>query len=272
MKLTLEHRREGHTYDGRIVWSNEPDDPSKMVETITRELDIFTGLSFARMMARFSGYAMQNEAAELVMRRTERDDLKPITLDETTTRLLREDPAAAIEAMSSVHQISERAKKQMEKKIEDKVSVKDNVKLQLRAGHDTLADAFGDLIYLRLRPHEKDGMQGECPFTGKWVGFGAHADNTSQFLLKTGRSNAHVDWIPIDIIGGSASENPKWVTVKTAVLLNYHHRLADVAPPERFFIPRKWNKTSPWITHVELRQMYKEYKKEKAECLDEDKG
>lgn len=250
-KLTLEHRREGHAYDGRIVWDDEPDDPSKMVYTVEKELDTFKQWSFPRMMARFAREAITRPEAELIMLRTEREDLKPFLLDAGTSRRLREDPASVIASMSVDHRVVERAKVQLE----DNVKVEDSVKLQLRAGHDTLADAFGDFVYLKLRPHKTDGMQGECPFTGTWVGFGAHADNTSQFLLKTGRQNAHADWLPIELVGGSKTENPKWVRVKTEVLLRHVIK-------GQFFIPRKWNKTSPWITHGELERMYEEYKKE----------
>lgn len=248
-KLTLEHRREGHAYDGRIIL---------MENSREAELDNFEQFSFARMMARLSKQANLWPEAAIHMLRTEREDLQPVVLDASTCRKLREDPAEVIRSMT----VTMDAVPRIEKQFKDSIAVKDSVKLRLRAGHDTLADAFGDFVYMRLRPHETDGMQGECPFTGKWMGFGAHADNPEQLLLKTGRQTAHADWIPVELVGGSKTENPKWIRVKTAELLE--HALAGKLP-ERFFIPRKWNKTSPWIDREELRQMYEKYMEEKED-------
>ena len=259
-KLTLNHQRDGHAYNGNINLDYEDGG----VE-LSKKLDTFHQFSFARMMARFASAAMDSPDAELIMQRTEREDLEPILLDESTSKTLREDPASVIASMSVDHRTVERAKVALEAT----VKTQDDVKLQLRAGHDTMADAFGDYIYLKLRPHDKDGMQGECPFSGKWAGFGANANNTSQFLLKTGRQNAHKDWVPVELVGGSKTENPKWVRVKTEELLS--HTMSG-EHPDKFFIPRKWNKTSPWIDREELETMYIKYKKEKEACSDDSKG
>ena len=248
-KLTLLHEREGHAYNGFIVFK---DSMGGLI------VDTFTGFVFARMMARFASQAIRHPTAALYMARTEKEDLEPYLLDDKTSRQLREDPASVIQSMTVDHRVVERVKAQLE----DGIKVKDEVKLQLRGGHDTMADAFGDFVYIKLRPHDTDGMQGECPFTGKWIGFGANANNTSQLLLKTGRENAHADWLPIELVGGSKVENPRWVRVKTEDLLL--HTLKD-GYPERFFIPRKWNETSPWIKREKLGVRFSQYKKEKAD-------
>lgn len=259
-RIALEHRREGHAYTGRLVYVD-----GGAMDVLSE----FSDFSFARMMARFSGEALARPYAELAMVRTERSDFEPIVLDEATSKKLREDPAVVIKAMTVAFNASDRIEKQLKKSVEDKVGVTDKVNLHLRAGHDTLADAFGDFVYLRLHPHEKDGMRGECPYTGKWLGFGARADDPAQMLLKTGRQNAHADWLPVEIVGGSETENPKWVRVKTDVLL-FEHDPRSVGQDNKFFIPRKWNKTSPWISHGALTQMYEEYKKEKEACCSDE--
>lgn len=252
MKLILAHERSGHAYKGRVVLDDE---------TVTsKDIFSFEDLSFVRMMGVFSRYAHDHPHEDLYMRRTERPELKDFRLDERTAGLLRTDPATAIAMMSPEHHVSEKISKKIQ---EGKAKVQDSVKFQLRAGYDSLADAFGDFVYLRLRPHDEDGMQCECPFTGEWRGFGAKAENPKQMLLKTGRQSAHADWLPVEIVGGSEKENPKWARVKTEVLVL--HSLNGVLP-HRFFIPRKWNKSSPWITRSSFGYLYSQYKKEKDEA------
>jgi hypothetical protein len=34
----------------------------------------------------------------------------------------------------------------------------------------------------------------------------------------------------------------------------------------RYFLPRAWNTSGPWISHDDLKKLYENYLKEKAEC------
>lgn len=96
----------------------------------------------------------------------------------------------------------------------------------IRFGHDTLADAFGDKVYIRRKSENI-----ESPFTGRWV-----TPEKAELSVE-----AH---------------NDKWVSVEMEKLLKYR--------VQKYFIPRKWNPDSPWISYELLREKYDNYLKEKA--------
>jgi hypothetical protein len=231
--LILAYKRVDHVFNGSIsMWAEKGEVPPA-------ELDAFEGFSFARMMARFSKQAMRYPDVPLHMKRLERAELEPVLLDDATTHLLRTDPAKAIEAMSpNLNQASGRTAQKL--------------KTAIKSAHDSLSESFGDSVYCKMR-FKGDGIfEVECPFTGKWVGLGMKDE---QFLAKTGRQNAHVDWIPIDLQPQSRTENPRWAVVKTEVLLE--------RKKDRYFLPRKWNPKPPWISHEDLQVMYDQYRKER---------
>jgi hypothetical protein len=103
------------------------------------------------------------------------------------------------------------------------VSATATVQPVFRAGADTLADAFGEEVYLKVR----DGRF-EDPATGRWVPLG--------FEQK--------------LVG-------EWVRVAITDLLGL--------PADRFFLPRRWNVSGPWITRAALLEKYEEYMKEIAD-------
>jgi hypothetical protein len=38
---------------------------------------------------------------------------------------------------------------------------------------------------------------------------------------------------------------------------------------ERYYLPRVWNTSGPWISHEDLQKKYREYLKEREQCLKE---
>lgn len=104
------------------------------------------------------------------------------------------------------------------------VSVGDAV--TFKAGADVLADAFGDEVYIRRR-----GEMYESPITGRWVSAG-------------------------EIGAWTLSVNESWASVPTHLLL--------AEKKDRYFLPRAWNTSGPWISHADLEKKYFEYLKEKA--------
>ncbi len=104
----------------------------------------------------------------------------------------------------------------------------------LRIGSDTLADAFGDFIYLVCRRGEV-----ECPVCGKWC-----HDAHGRFQCDCGAQFA-------------AKLSGRWAAIRTDELIH----LAD-----QFFLPRAWNKEPPYITSAALRALYDTFKQEREEC------
>lgn len=99
----------------------------------------------------------------------------------------------------------------------------------LPAGYDTLAEAFGDSVYIRCR----DNLF-ESPLSGRWV---------EEWVLG----------VPVNKVSAH------WAEVKTGELLL-------CVDSSRFFLPRAWNNNGPWIGCEELQKKYDEFKKEKEEC------
>lgn len=101
----------------------------------------------------------------------------------------------------------------------------------LRAGYDSLAEIFGEEIYISC--DIKKG-QWQSPISGGW----ADCPGVDELTCR---------WVPF--------ENPRWVVVRTEDLLKL--------PVKRYFLPREWNPTQPWIDKALLTELYDLYEKEK---------
>lgn len=111
----------------------------------------------------------------------------------------------------------------------------------LRHGHDTLAEALGEELYLRAR-RRLASWEVEDPTTGRWT---AVVDGTP------GRSMPRCGNLSLTSLIGP------WATAATAELL-------ELALP-RYYLPRRWNPSEGWITHDSLVEMYEVYRKEKSD-------
>ena len=88
---------------------------------------------------------------------------------------------------------------------------------------------------------------------------------TNQYLIRCeqGCSNpkAHGTWVPVERLAPlSKTENPRWAVVRVETLLDKKY--------ERYFLPRAWNTSGPWITHEDLQKKHEQYIKEKQACLN----
>lgn len=101
------------------------------------------------------------------------------------------------------------------------------VTMGLRHGVDTLADAFGERVYLSRR-----AGQVESPFTGRWEPEG-----------------------PYEALG-LVTESATWATIPVYDLL--------ASECDRFWLPRRWNRHKGWIGKGELQDMLDTYRKETA--------
>jgi len=192
----------------------------------------FENISFAKMMTALAREARTYEEVEgIVLERKETS--KPYVMSSTEINQLVTDPAAAIRSMT----------------VPDlKVIVLDKKPI-LRVGHDTLADAFGDSVYCS----RKETGEVECPFCGRWAPLVTSMSEEFQMSLRCGKCNCR--------LGPVRESQGNWFPISTDVLLE--------CCQERYYIPRSWNKTGPWIGHEDLRRIYEQYKKEKETCLEE---
>jgi hypothetical protein len=238
--IMLEYGREGTTYHGMLRAEVAPTKGYALVARLE-------GLTFAQLMTRL--------ARELRAQREWGNDVKHVELHRlelegsvyamapSEIAQLIEDPAAAIRSMHE----PDRTVVVRDLKKPTTAAERELVHPRLRAGHDTLADAFGDWTYLRMRSEQ--GV--ECPFCGRWTTVYCYFGGPFEFLC-----GACSPSIAYTVYGEPVDG---WFKVKTSELLIY-----DV---ERYFLPRRWNKSGPWISHEELKQMYETFCKERDDAV-----
>lgn len=174
-------------------------------------------------MIQISTAMLVDDQARVFFQRTDREGLSPVELTREECAELRVDPVAFAKARSPgpvvVH-------------VRDEVKPTDSVKFIVRAGHDTLADALGDELYIRI----KDGKL-ESPFDGRW-------------------KEELYPWISPN----KMSEN--WAAIPTKTLLS----VGEKQGINRYYFPRMWNEPGPWISHENLKKKYDEFTKEREQC------
>lgn len=189
-----------------------------------KEYHEFRWCSFKAMMTYFAQVLIEHRGATAIVERTDREGLLPVPLSDMLTQRLREDPVEAIRQLSPPPVVVD---------VREKVPPPSS----LRVGHDAVADAFGDEVYCRAR-----GEQIECPVCGSWnevIEGSLHCSSCRVCLHAT-------------------PAGPDWWTVPTIELL-----CTKTFQGRRYFIPRAWNKTPPWISFHDLNEKYNQYLKEK---------
>jgi hypothetical protein len=231
-KVTLQYKRVGHSYEGsfRYVHDNGRCDTHEEF-----------ACEYEAMLQRLSDIMVQHyqaeESIDVVLQRTDRAGLLPMTLDAQTTQLLRTDSVAGIAALTYTQPstpLGAVAKKKAEKTVYEPAS--------LRAGLDTLAQAFGANVYVRA----KEG-QLECPGCGIWVPVPA-GSLTSVVVTCAGRCKEQLVF----------SLYEQWAAVATVLLLR--------TELPRFYLPREWNYGKPWVSRETLQQKYDTFLKEKEQA------
>lgn len=231
-EILMRYKRVGESYQGEF-------------QVDGHVVDLFEGISFAQHIRLLHLLLVKHEGATVQMQRTDREGLMPIFMERDMVLMVRDDPTRYIQAHTLPHRVvdmrkkDERTSKLAEKHVVPKTTT-------VRAGHDTLKDAFGDVVYLRLRSGSV-----EDPVTGR---FRIWHEISSQY----GLPSAEVVLIPPPGNG--------WVTVRTADLL------AVSSHVKGFFLPRAWNERGPWISREALSEKYNQYLKGKASCLDQTKA
>jgi hypothetical protein len=189
----------------------------------------FSNQTYREAVKHLIVWAREHTEAQLFMLRLEqKPEPVAVQLEPRLAELLRKDPVAFMQMMDPTMGRPQRLNISMSAKVRDDVAIKPH---PIPAGHDTLAESFGEELYIRKR-----GDLYECPIYGRWV--------------------------PAGQIGvWTVGVNDRWASVSVENLLH------SVDPPAtRFFFPRAWNKDGPWISREDLQRKYDEFIKEREQC------
>jgi hypothetical protein len=223
-EFLLQYKRVEENYDG-VIFANG------VLEVA------FKQYSFATMMTVLHHALAANPDATVKLQRAESANFMPIFMEQNMVDLLRADPAKYIEAHSIPHRVIDLRKRDRTSKLAEKHVVPRPV---IRAGHDTLAAAFGDIVYLSCRNHRV-----ENPITGRWCSVGELEATHGIKVLET-----------------IQQDNGGWVTMALEQLLDLS------SGTNGYYLPREWNAHGPWISKDELVQKYNQYKEERSQCLE----
>lgn len=235
-QITLFHKREGYVYEGRIEGDG----------ACLRE---FNSETFGGMLHLLSDSLNFYPFAVLVFQRTDRVGLMPVTLETEMRDLIRKDPEEAAEKMSPPPRT-----------VMVDTEVKVSARASVRTGHDTLADSFGDKIYMRL-----EGDKIEFPFDGRWKSFTSYDDSRNagweqkeclqipEYMYKYPHKRPSGPWI------SPWKVSSLWAVIPTTTLLD----VGEEQGITRYYLPRAWNESGGWISHENLKKMYDDFLEER---------
>jgi hypothetical protein len=245
----------------KIILSYKRDDGSEPTSTGTivakygvmedlGDVVSFVKVPFDRMIAKlsdalriFDDDAITVGRVEVFLERTDREGLLPYKLDMETALLIRNDPVAAVAAMTYTTASPSTAMRRAKQR---DVPI---MPAPVRVGTDVMSDAFGDDIYFRVKGHEL-----ECPGCGFWSPF------TTPGLLKDPERVGSI-FSTIFVCQKKCRARfaircwERWGTVSVEYLLNE-------TKLDAFYFPRPWNSPKSWVTREELQTKYKAYQKE----------
>lgn len=221
----------------------------------------FEDNTFEEVIKAFSALAQDVPDAELFMMRLEQKP-KPIAmhLDEQQATMLRENVEAFLRTISPPPQ-------RVVIRKTDNIAVSATSAV-FKAGHEALADAFGDEIYIRTRKWWKDERSStpvwrgeiESVFDGRWKEchtiVGINEDG------KTISCPGDIYDCAISLATTFKKVNDNWAKVNVVQLL----AIGEKREQKRYFLPRAWNTSGPWITHGDLKKKYLEFLKEAAQA------
>lgn len=176
--------------------------------------------SFKEMLEQLQHILFTTTAKQIVVRRRAKTKLFEYLLEEVLVELIRSDIEEAYRRMTWTQPVAPSPK-------EDVLQLPG-----LRAGISTLADSFGDEVYI-LRQEDKL----ECPFCGRW------SSDSPDFTCAACKGSI------------ALKAHGRWYSAKVEDLL------ASNAP--RFFLPRRWNTGNTWISRSDLEELFNQWQKVK---------
>ncbi len=240
-ELNAEHK---HVHDGEL----------SVMYGGNHELTVLEGLSYEQLMVDASRAAAAHPELDVFIQRLELKPPVAVQLPQDMAKLLREDPIRYIRGTRFDVPTAV-----VEPQRSANVPI---VPRPLRAGVDTLADAFGEEVYVRVRLPGEGTFEAECPECGRWAGFAMQAA-TGMFLIfcrKCCVKASVAKMLPVDRLEPfpTAQISPRWAVLKTTTLLG--------RASARFYLPREWNTSGAWISHDDLEKKYEQYTQERAAC------
>lgn len=214
------------------------------------ELDSsFEDFEFSHMLKNFADMLRRYPDAGAIWHRTDRPGLIPYRLEEGVVTLFREDPVAAIASMCPPQQAQSPSREiQRVREASPRIRM---IAASVRAGYDTLADAFGGAVYAKMRARTNGVSYVECPCCGIWALIHQMTGDPKICTSICMNGRCQVFDKPLPFI----AENDRWAGYPTSTLLATASR--------RFYLPRSWNNGRSWVSWLELNAKYTEYEKEK---------
>jgi len=190
----------------------------------------FEDISYSKMITLLSEHSKANPSITNVLIQRMEVPAPAIALSEVELDIIRTDPTQYINATSVP---------QMRVIVGGKGTASPIPPVTVRACYDTLADAFGETLYLRRKyaSAESSSILVESPVTGRWIPLARLA----LAIVRPGRA---------------AGES--WLTVATANVLKIE------AP--RYYLPRAWNQPGPWIERAALAERLETFRREAAKA------
>jgi hypothetical protein len=206
----------------------------------------FVAVEFREMMQMLARVLEPgSDETEVILQRTDRPGLLPYKLDAALVQLLRTNPEAAIESMEFSSQSPSLTAQRAAEATEPPRPIP--------AGHDALADSFGDVVYFRVRGHEL-----ECPGCGFWGMY------TSPGLLDSVDREGAV-FRTVFVCPKKCKERFAVTCLRQWGYVRVDHLLEGTLPA--FYFPRAWNEGRPWVSRGMLEQKYSAYKAEKENVV-----
>ena len=240
IQVILEYRRDAGAMTSTGQISTGDVDGTRIVA--------FNSLEFREMLkvlCRVLSYAPAEEEVEVHLQRTDRDGLLPYKLDAVTVTLLRTDPVAGIQALEypspSPSTTVQRVREERSPSPPPLVT----------AGRAVLADAFGDVIYFKVR-----GPELECPGCGFW----------GRYTLPEVLSDPDRVGAEYKTIFACSRKCRRRFHVSCAkewgyVDVDYLLKNTDL---QAFYFPRGWNQGHLWVSREALQKKFEEFTAEKA--------
>lgn len=222
--VTLAYKRVGPDRAVGSVISCSDNPPS----TTTKSFD---GIEWEAMMLLFAEALKKAPDAAGVIQRTDREGLKPYIIGTMELERFRTDPMGAINAMT--FHVAKTARPE---------PVAENVMKPLPASISALVDVFGDVLWLHAESSAlNDGYLVECPVSASMVPLLGNHINLPDGQLLLGSESLYL--------------KNGWFGVSAFELL--------LKGFSKYYVPRAWNESGPWIDWDELDKKLKDFDQER---------
>lgn len=246
-RIVLNYRRNDATFDGTLTVVR--DDGRTSVKP-------FSSKTFPQMLREVHLSLKEFPDYELIFSRSESRHFQECVIEEHLRVLLRDDPVAAIRELSPSGVVVDLRTRQKiaAREFGERTTIDSpppgstlpSGPSPLSVGHATIAESFGDEVYIRTR-----GELVECPCCGRWQG------TLREYPTSTDMYCPCQFLVPGKVVTREGSTQG-WFAVRTQSLLSSNK--------ERYFLPRAWNPGGAWIKHDDLLTMFTSYMKEKVQA------